>query len=373
MTDNEFFSFDVTREKGVGRPYAYFAYNKEYAQHFTQVRQRETEDAKPFLYEVFLNVRHPFVAQGHDYVDKSMDAEGWLRTITGTIVYDRYKTIQRDDITKAVENTIKNQVGRYVKSVYENGAKEKFWKLMAADSKKDFKFFLLAYDFDGVFYSEEFGRDYDVNNPAQFTLAITVFDAHQIKLADARNTQFDPFSADIRYEEGGKTTENLDENNLKPENMNKLEAMHEMMEKGGKVKGDNQLSNDAKDGGYFVGKSHAEGGIKVKNVDTNQIMEVEGNEVIINKRSVADSKKREFEGQMLTNREILSKINEGGGGVKFADGGEVKYNCGCSKKSYNFGGEILEESTIVKRMNELADPIMESKKYLSNLMNNIYG
>ena len=373
MTDNEFFSFDVTREKGVGRPYAYFAYNKEYAKHFTQVRQRETEDAKPFLYEVFLNVRHPFVAQGHDYVDKSMDAEGWLRTITGTIVYDRYKTIQRDDITKAVENTIKNQVGRYVKSVYENGAKEKFWKLMAADSKKDFKFFLLAYDFDGVFYSEEFGRDYDVNNPAQFTLAITVFDAHQIKLADARNTQFDPFSADIRYEEGGKTTENLDENNLKPDNMNKLEAMHQMMEKGGKVKGDNQLSNDAKDGGYFVGKSHAEGGIKVKNVDTNQIMEVEGNEVIINKRSVADSKKREFEGQMLTNREILSKINEGGGGVKFADGGEVKYNCGCSKKSYNFGGEILEESTIVKRMNELADPIMESKKYLSNLMNNIYG
>jgi len=373
MTDNEFFSFDVTREKGVGRPYAYFAYNKEYAEHFTKVRQREAEDAKPFLYEVFLDVKHPFIAQGHDYMDKNNNADGWIRTITGTIIYDRYKTIQRDDLAKAVESTIENQIGRYVKSVYPSDVKDKFWKLMAADSNKQFKFFLLAYDFDGVFYSEEFARDYDVNNPAQFTLAITVFDAHQIKLADARNTQFDPFTTDIRFEEGGKTTEILDEKNLKTENMNKLQSMHEMMEKGGKVKGDNKLSNDGKNGGFFVGKSHAEGGIKVKNVDTDQIMEVECNEVIINKRSVADTTKREFEGEMLTNREILSKINESGGGVKFADGGEVKYNCGCSKKSYNFGGEILDESVIIKRMNILGDPIIESKNYLSNLMNNIYG
>ena len=384
MTDKEFFAFDVTRKEGLGRPYAYFAFNKEYAQHFTRVSQREGDNAKPLLYEVFLNVKHPFIAQGSEYVDKDKDAEGWLRTITGTIVWDRYKSIDRDDIAKAVESTIENQVGRYVKSVYPQDTKNKFWKLMAADGNKQFKFFLLAYDFDGVFYSEEFARDYDVENPAQFTLAITVFDAHQIKLADGRNTQFSPFSDDIRFEKGGETIENNEEhiekhieNNEehieKPVNMNKLESLQQMMEKGGKVKGDSKLSNDAKDGGYFVGKSHAEGGIKVKNVDTNQIMEVEGNEVIINKRSVADGTKREFEGEMLTNREILSKINEGGGGVSFADGGEVKYNCGCSKKSYNFGGEILEESTIVNRMNNVADPVNESKEYLSNLMTNIYG
>lgn len=370
MTDKEFFAFDVTRKEGLGRPYAYFAFNKEYAQHFTTVSQREGDNAKPLLYEVFLNVKHPFIAQGSEYVDKDKDAEGWLRTITGTIVWDRYKSIDRDDIAKAVESTIENQVGRYVKSVYPQDTKNKFWKLMAADGNKQFKFFLLAYDFDGVFYSEEFARDYDLENPAQFTLAITVFDAHQIKLADGRNTQFSPFSDDIRFEKGGET---IEEHIEKPVNMNKLESLQQMMEKGGKVKGDSKLSNDAKDGGYFVGKSHAEGGIKVKNVDTNQIMEVEGNEVIINKRSVADGTKREFEGEMLTNREILSKINEGGGGVSFADGGEVKYNCGCSKKSYNFGGEILEESTIVNRMNNVADPVNESKEYLSNLMTNIYG
>ena len=372
MSEEEFFTFDVTREKGVGRPYAYFSYNKPYAEHFTKVRQREGDKAEPHLYEVFLNVRHPFLAQGRDYVDKDKNAENWLKTITGTIVWDRYGSIERDDIAKAVESTINNQVGRYVKSIYPSDTQNKFWKLMAGDIDKDFKYFLMAYDFDGVFYSEEFARDYDLDNPAQFTFAITCFDAQQIKLADARNTQFDPFNNDIRFEKGGKTIEKVEETIEKTTNMNKLESLTEMMAKGGKVQGDGKKSNDAKDGGYFVGNSHADGGIKAKNVDTDQVIEVEGNEVIINKRSVADTTKREFEGQMLTNREILSRINEGGGGVSFADGGEVKYNCGCSKKTYNFGGEILEESIIVNRLN-VADPINESKEYLSNLMNSIYG
>ena len=373
MSEKEFFTFDVTREKGVGRPYAYFSYNKAYAEHFTKVKQREGSNAEPHLYEVFLNVKHPFLAQGHDYVDKDRDAEGWLKAITGTIVWDRYGKIERDDLTSAVESTIANQVGRYVKSIYPSDTKNKFWKLMAGDVDKQFKFFLLAYDFDGVFYSEEFARDYDIDNPAQFTYAITCFDAHQIKLADARNTQFDPMNDDIRFEEGGKVVEKVEETIEKPMQMNKLESLTEMMAKGGKVQGDGQKSNNAKDGGYFVGKSHDDGGIKAKNVDTEQIIEVEGNEVIINKRSVADTTKREFEGEMLTNREILSKINEAGGGVSFADGGEVKYNCGCNKKTYNFGGEILEESSVVKRLNNVADPLIDSKEYLSNIMNNIYG
>jgi hypothetical protein len=374
MSEKEFFTFDVTREKGTGRPYSYFAYNKEYAQHFTKISQREGDNSQPHLYEVFLDVKHPFIAQGHEYVDKNKDAEGWLKAITGTIMWDRYRSIERDDFAKAVESTIENQVGRYVKNIYPSGSSNKFWKLMAGDVEKQFKFFLLAYDFDGVFYSEEFAVDYDVENPAQFTLAITVFDAHQIKLADGRNTQFNPFSDDIRYEKGGNLHENQHEMEVEhTPKMNKLESIHEMMEKGGKVQGDGKKSNNAKDGGYFVGKSHAEGGIKAHNADTGQIIEVEGNEVIINKRSVADETKREFEGEMLTNREILSRINEAGGGVSFADGGEIKYNCGCNKKTYNFGGELLEESIIVNRINDVADPIIESKSYLDNLMGNIYG
>ena len=368
MTEKEFFSFDVTREKGVGRPYAYFAYNKQYAEHFSRANQRQENNPKPFLYEVFLNVRHPFLAQGHEYTDKSKDAESWLKAITGTIVWDRYKTVQRDDFAKAVESTIENQVGRYVKSVYSAIGKSKFWKLMAADIDKKFKYFLIAYDFDGIFYSEEISQNYDVDNPAQFTNAITVFDATQIKLADGRNTQFNPFNPDIRFEEGGKTKEIVEEVELAPKKLNKIEHLHEMMENGGKVKGNNKLYNDAKDGGYFMGKSHAKGGIKVKNVDTNQIMEVEGNEVIINKRSVADTTKREFEGKMLTNREILSKINEDGGGVSFKDGGEMD-SCGCSGKKYKFGGETLEDYMIIHKMNGLyEDSSAANRKYIDELI-----
>jgi len=103
----------------------------------------------------------------------------------------------------------------------------------------------------------------------------------------------------------------------------KLELVDQKYAEGGKVEGDGKLSDDAKDGGLFKGKSHAEGGIKAVNNDTGQLIEVEGNEVIINKRSVADTTKKEFEGEMLTNREILSRINESGGGVSFDKGGKV--------------------------------------------------
>ena len=153
--------------------------------------------------------------------------------------------------------------------------------------------------------------------------------------------------------------------------MNKLESLEQMMEKGGKVFGNKNDPHDAKKGGFFEGKSHAEGGIKAKNIDTGQIIEVEGNEVIINKKSVADETLREFEGEMLTNRQILSKINEEGGGVSFEDGGEVKYNCNCIGKKYNFGGELLDNYDIISKINE-NNPVSESKSYLENIMKNIY-
>lgn len=61
------------------------------------------------------------------------------------------------------------------------------------------------------------------------------------------------------------------------------------------------------DGGLFQGKSHAQGGIKFHT--GGQLMEAEGGEAIINKRSTA----------MFRNE--LSAINQAGGGVRFADGG----------------------------------------------------
>jgi len=95
-------------------------------------------------------------------------------------------------------------------------------------------------------------------------------------------------------------------------------------EVGGKVVTKKGATNDAKKGGYFDGRPHSEGGIKAINIDNNQPIEVEGGEVVITKRAVADNTKKEFQGKMMTNKEILSKINESGGGVSFAKGGEVK-------------------------------------------------
>lgn len=89
-------------------------------------------------------------------------------------------------------------------------------------------------------------------------------------------------------------------------------------------------TKDAKKGGYLVGKSHAEGGIKGINVDTGEPIEVEGGEVVITKPAVESQKKYNFEGQQMTPKEIMSKLNSDFGGVSFAKGGSVanKYDNG---------------------------------------------
>jgi len=49
-----------------------------------------------------------------------------------------------------------------------------------------------------------------------------------------------------------------------------------------------------------------------------------------------------FEGKMMTNKEILSKINESGGGVSFAKGGNVKKKDDCGCGGYEGGGNVKE-------------------------------
>lgn len=61
--------------------------------------------------------------------------------------------------------------------------------------------------------------------------------------------------------------------------------------------------------GMLVGNRHAQGGIKIGT--PSGMIEAEGGEVIINRKSV----------QMY--KPLLSAINEAGGGVKFADGGQI--------------------------------------------------
>lgn len=166
------------------------------------------------------------------------------------------------------------------------------------------------------------------------------------------------------------------EDDAAPQVLSKGGKMRAMMfghkyKSGGTLHNDEGVKDDAKEGGLFVGRSHADGGIKAYNVSTQQPIEVEGGEIIITKKAVDDGEKREFEGEMLTNKEILSRINESGGGVSFADGGEV-HGCGCSGKKYNYGGETLEDFMIIKKMNDAYGmTIGKSVSYVNSLVNKL--
>ena len=103
-------------------------------------------------------------------------------------------------------------------------------------------------------------------------------------------------------------------------------------------------------GGMLVGKRHSEGGIKAINKATGQPLEMEGGEVVITRNAVSDPKKRMFNGKMMTNREILSTINQSGGGVSFADGGEIPSEIYFTGKSYDVGGELLSDMEYASRM-----------------------
>ncbi len=116
----------------------------------------------------------------------------------------------------------------------------------------------------------------------------------------------------------------------------------------GKRQGQTIIHDKGSEGGYFVGRLHKEGGIKGINKSTGQPIEVQGGEVIITAPAVADQTKREFEGEMLTNREILSKINEKGGGVSLENGGEILIN----GTAYNYGGMTMTDYEIMQKMNE---------------------
>jgi len=73
--------------------------------------------------------------------------------------------------------------------------------------------------------------------------------------------------------------------------------------------GDGGVIEEYANGGMVHGKSHAQGGEKF--AVGGRVVELEGGEAVINKRSTA----------MFRNQ--LSAMNAAGGGVKFADGGMI--------------------------------------------------
>ena len=107
-------------------------------------------------------------------------------------------------------------------------------------------------------------------------------------------------------------------------------------------------SGDA--GGMLVGKRHSEGGIKAINKSTGQPLEMEGGEVVITRNAVSDPTKRNFNGKMMTNREILSTINQSGGGVSFADGGEIPSEIYFTGQTYDVGGEVYTDIEYASKM-----------------------
>jgi adenine-specific DNA methylase len=111
-------------------------------------------------------------------------------------------------------------------------------------------------------------------------------------------------------------------------------------------------------GGLLVGKRHSEGGIKAINKSTGKLLEMEGGEIVITRNAVSDDTKREFEGEMLTNKEILSRINQSGGGVAIFEEGGM---CGCEGKKYKYGGETLTDFEIFQKISEQDRPYYYSR------------
>lgn len=366
--EEEFYSFATNKETGAGRPYGYFAQNREYSMNFV--------GRSNLLYAAFLNIRKPFIARDVNFSQRKMDWIDASVAILGRMAKDKfpYGGLEYNEELTRLSKVHESQIWGYLKKTYEN-EKYNFWLLMARDFKSEFKNFLISHGYDGIFADEQFKDPYDAKDPRQFTNTFIVFDAAQVKLADGRNLKFNPMSADIRYEHGAK----LDmpyEDDAAPQVLSKGGKMRAMMfghkyKSGGALHNDEGVKDDAKEGGLFVGRSHADGGIKAYNVSTQQPIEVEGGEVIITKKAVDDGEKREFEGEMLTNKEILSRINESGGGVSFADGGEI-HGCGCSGKKYNYGGETLEDYMIIKKMNDAYDMTFgKSVSYVNSLVNKL--
>jgi len=116
-------------------------------------------------------------------------------------------------------------------------------------------------------------------------------------------------------------------------------------------------------GGMLVGKRHSSGGIKAINKSTGQPLEMEGGEVVITRNAVSDKTKRSFNGKMMTNREILSAINVSGGGVSFADGGEIPedFEIEVEQGEYEFGGKTVDADHLLYEMSKCGCEHTEDK------------
>ena len=92
----------------------------------------------------------------------------------------------------------------------------------------------------------------------------------------------------------------------------------------GRKNGKIYIHNDGSMGGFIVGRRHSEGGVQGYNNGSGTPIEVEGGEIQVSAAAVQDNTTHDFEGKKMTSREILSYLNEQGGGVRFDSGGKVE-------------------------------------------------
>lgn len=505
--EDEFYTFR-TKGEGSGRPYGYFAYNKEYSQNFLK-----TDGT---LYECFVNIKDAFYnitfVEKKNFEDNTAEIALQLQrkaqALNLTFSNTERQTTTLDYINYAFDNL----------DFALNKSTFPFWYFMSTDIRGLFKKMLIANEYDGVMFGEEYRTLDEITDYFKrdlFTRAVVVFEPNQIKLSDGRNVDFFKESDDIRYSDGGflandkvydiikelggngvkayfmvgdvvvrikdhlanwsnferinmegenpptkflsividddpnnsllrKSNERLEEFEIRNEddyenliareyiyspNMDTKEIVSDInfyigkmqqgktnfanggnlekeimlpdtqsryahlkgvlnkqgfdiyptsmnneipkFEVGGTIQHSKGETMNGKKGGYFEGRSHADGGIKAFNTSTNTPIEVEGGEVIITKKAVDDDSLNEFEGEMLTNREILSRINQSGGGVAFESGGQIN-SCNCNGSMFAYGGETMEDYKIIRKLQTSYDERenMKTRKmqYGHNLM-----
>lgn len=117
----------------------------------------------------------------------------------------------------------------------------------------------------------------------------------------------------------------------------------------GKRDGQTIIHNKGTMGGYLVGRLHKDDGIKAVNLSNGQPLEMQGAEVVITAPAVADQTLHEFDGKKMNNREILNEINVSGGGVSFADGGEIPESIAVTGRPYMYDGKRLSDYRIVHK------------------------
>lgn len=376
--EDEFYTFR-TKGEGSGRPYGYFAYNKEYSENFLR-----TDGT---LYECFVNIKDAFYnitfVEKKNFEDNTAEIALQLQRKAQALNLTFSNTERQSTTLDYINYAFDNLDFALNKSTFP------FWYFMSTDIRGLFKKMLIANGYDGVMFGEEYRTLDDITDYFKrdlFTRAVVVFEPNQIKLSDGRNVDFFKESDDIRYSNGG----NLEKEIMLPDTQSRYAHLKGVLNKqgfdiyptsmnneipkfevGGTIQHSKGETMNGKKGGYFEGRSHADGGIKAFNTSTNTPIEVEGGEVIITKKAVDDDSLNEFEGEMLTNREILSRINQSGGGVAFESGGQIN-SCNCNGSMFAYGGETMEDYKIIRKLQTSYDERenMKTRKmqYGHNLM-----